>query len=139
MQIHANVRIRRIYFSDRLYAEDEMPAEFKLYVPIASKKEKIKAKDAKVMEDKSTGKDIRTKSNAELSEEKILPADIVPSGALPSPTETPRLEEMPVEPENVFVVSIRYYNYLKKTNLGTASFYGYQFTTRRKRTRRNDA
>ena len=34
VQIHANCRIRRIYFSDRLYAEDELPPEFKLYLPI---------------------------------------------------------------------------------------------------------
>ena len=24
----------RVYFSDRLYAEDELPAEFKLYLPV---------------------------------------------------------------------------------------------------------
>ena len=29
MQIHANCRIRRVYFSDRLYTEDELPTEFK--------------------------------------------------------------------------------------------------------------
>eukprot|EP00850_Spirogloea_muscicola_P005044 SM000022S07258 [mRNA] locus=s22:816842:818173:+ [translate_table: standard] len=34
VQVHANCRIRRIYFSDRLYAEDELPPEFKLYLPI---------------------------------------------------------------------------------------------------------
>ena len=34
VQIHANARIRRIYFSDRLYSEDELPAEFKLFLPI---------------------------------------------------------------------------------------------------------
>lgn len=34
MQIHANCRIRRIYFSDRLYAEEELPTEFKLYLPV---------------------------------------------------------------------------------------------------------
>uniref|UniRef100_A0A1I8ESH6 DUF667 domain-containing protein n=1 Tax=Wuchereria bancrofti TaxID=6293 RepID=A0A1I8ESH6_WUCBA len=34
IQIHANCRIRRIYFADRLYSEDELPAEFKLYLPI---------------------------------------------------------------------------------------------------------
>ncbi|PSN32520.1 Cilia- and flagella-associated protein 20, partial [Blattella germanica] len=36
LQIHANCRIRRIYFSDRLYSEDELPADFKLYMPIAN-------------------------------------------------------------------------------------------------------
>lgn len=37
IQIHANCRIRRIYFSDRLYSEDELPAEFKLYLPVQAK------------------------------------------------------------------------------------------------------
>lgn len=34
VQIHANCRIRRIYFADRLYTEDELPPEFKLFLPI---------------------------------------------------------------------------------------------------------
>jgi hypothetical protein len=34
VQIHANCRIRRIYFSDRLYSEEELPPEFKLFIPI---------------------------------------------------------------------------------------------------------
>jgi len=34
VQIHANCRLRRIYFSDRLYAEDELPAEYKLFLPV---------------------------------------------------------------------------------------------------------
>lgn len=37
VQIHANCRIRRVYFSDRLYSEDELPAEFKLYLPVQAK------------------------------------------------------------------------------------------------------
>ena len=37
-QIHANCRIRRVYFSDRLYSEDELPPEFKLYLPVQAKK-----------------------------------------------------------------------------------------------------
>lgn len=35
VQIHANCRIRRIYFADRLYSEEELPNEFKLYLPSA--------------------------------------------------------------------------------------------------------
>lgn len=35
VQVHANCRIRRLYFSDRLYAEEELPPEFKLFLPIA--------------------------------------------------------------------------------------------------------
>uniref|UniRef100_A0A7S0Q1R5 CFA20 domain-containing protein n=1 Tax=Coccolithus braarudii TaxID=221442 RepID=A0A7S0Q1R5_9EUKA len=34
VQIHSNCRIRRIYFSDRLYSEEELPPEFKLFLPI---------------------------------------------------------------------------------------------------------
>lgn len=41
-QIHANCRIRRVYFSDRLYSEDELPAEFKLYLPVQNQKAKVK-------------------------------------------------------------------------------------------------
>ena len=37
VQIHANCRIRRIYFSDRLYSEEELPPEFKLFLPIQRK------------------------------------------------------------------------------------------------------
>jgi len=32
--VHANCRLRRIYFADRLYSEDELPTEFKLFLPI---------------------------------------------------------------------------------------------------------
>eukprot|EP00568_Trieres_chinensis_P005258 CAMPEP_0183305606 /NCGR_PEP_ID=MMETSP0160_2-20130417/10299_1 /TAXON_ID=2839 ORGANISM="Odontella Sinensis, Strain Grunow 1884" /NCGR_SAMPLE_ID=MMETSP0160_2 /ASSEMBLY_ACC=CAM_ASM_000250 /LENGTH=185 /DNA_ID=CAMNT_0025468833 /DNA_START=251 /DNA_END=808 /DNA_ORIENTATION=+ len=37
VQIHANCRIRRIYFSDRLYSEEELPPEFKLFLPIVKR------------------------------------------------------------------------------------------------------
>ncbi|PAV59458.1 hypothetical protein WR25_13561 [Diploscapter pachys] len=35
VQIHANCRLRRVCFADRLYSEEELPAEFKLYLPIS--------------------------------------------------------------------------------------------------------
>lgn len=34
VQIHANCRVRRIYFSDRLYTDEELPTEFKLFLPV---------------------------------------------------------------------------------------------------------
>ncbi len=37
IQLHCSCRVRRIYFSDRLYAEEELPPEFKLFVPLAQK------------------------------------------------------------------------------------------------------
>ena len=49
VQIHANCRIRRIYFSDRLYSEDELPPEFKLFLPI--QKKSAGAEDRPAIED----------------------------------------------------------------------------------------
>ncbi|XP_028128146.1 fibrous sheath CABYR-binding protein-like [Diabrotica virgifera virgifera] len=42
VQVHANVCIRRIYFTDTLYTDDDLPAEFKLFGPIQKKKEEKK-------------------------------------------------------------------------------------------------
>uniref|UniRef100_A0A3P9ILL1 CFA20 domain-containing protein n=1 Tax=Oryzias latipes TaxID=8090 RepID=A0A3P9ILL1_ORYLA len=39
IQITANCRIWRVYFTDRLYLEDEIPKEFKLPLPIQRAKE----------------------------------------------------------------------------------------------------
>ncbi|KAL0267660.1 UNVERIFIED_CONTAM: hypothetical protein PYX00_009862 [Menopon gallinae] len=44
IQIHANCRIRRIYFCDKLYAEDDIPSDYRLFYPCAEedvKKEKV--------------------------------------------------------------------------------------------------
>lgn len=46
VQIHANCRIRRVYFSDRLYSEDELPSEFKLFLPIQKPPPKSMASQA---------------------------------------------------------------------------------------------
>ncbi|KER23364.1 hypothetical protein X801_06926 [Opisthorchis viverrini] len=34
VEIHANCRLRRVYFCDRMYSEEELPREYKLYLPI---------------------------------------------------------------------------------------------------------
>ncbi|XP_044751489.1 cilia- and flagella-associated protein 20-like isoform X2 [Coccinella septempunctata] len=73
VQVHANVRIRRIYFSDTLYSEDEMPNEFRLFLPTAATK-------AKAREKGKVEKKAPTKAAA---------VEEVPSGAPPSPVETP--------------------------------------------------
>eukprot|EP01107_Rhizomastix_libera_P003372 TRINITY_DN1594_c0_g2_i1.p2 TRINITY_DN1594_c0_g2~~TRINITY_DN1594_c0_g2_i1.p2 ORF type:complete len:209 (-),score=33.96 TRINITY_DN1594_c0_g2_i1:68-694(-) len=39
VQIHANCRIRRIYFCDKLYKEEELPPEFKLFLPVPQPKQ----------------------------------------------------------------------------------------------------
>lgn len=38
VQVHANCRIRRIYFSDRLYSEEELPREYRVYLNLQSTK-----------------------------------------------------------------------------------------------------
>lgn len=61
------------------------------------------------MEDKCTGKDTRLKSKEfieAVTEDKIIAPDIVPSGALPSPTETPHPEEVSPEQEHVYFTKI---------------------------------
>lgn len=42
VQVHANARLRRIYFSERLYSEEELPQEYKLYLPLERKQKKGK-------------------------------------------------------------------------------------------------
>ena len=32
LQLHANCRVRRIYFSDRLYSDEELPSDFQLFL-----------------------------------------------------------------------------------------------------------
>ncbi|ORX93362.1 DUF667-domain-containing protein [Basidiobolus meristosporus CBS 931.73] len=36
VQIHANCNIRRVYFAEELYAEDQLPIEFRLYSSVKS-------------------------------------------------------------------------------------------------------
>ncbi|XP_006612447.1 cilia- and flagella-associated protein 20-like [Apis dorsata] len=57
VQIHANCRIRRIYFADRLYSEDELPEDFKLFLPIHRKK-CIRERDVKEIEKKEPPEEI---------------------------------------------------------------------------------
>ena len=47
LQIHANCLVRRIYFSDRLYPDEELPPDFKLTLPLPSSSDKHAAVAAK--------------------------------------------------------------------------------------------
>ncbi|XP_072389216.1 uncharacterized protein [Diabrotica undecimpunctata] len=59
VQIHANVCIRRVYFTDTLYTDDELPAEFKLFGPIQKKKEEKKpSKEQLKHEDEKAAEEI---------------------------------------------------------------------------------
>lgn len=97
VQIHANVRIRRIYFSDRLYTEEEMPNEFKMFLPVSGKKEEKKPpegkKGAKEAE-KTPAKKEAEKQPTETVEKLELEQEVIPSGAPPTPIpeEAPAVE-----------------------------------------------
>ncbi|XP_070172107.1 cilia- and flagella-associated protein 20 [Polyergus mexicanus] len=70
MQIHANCRIRRVYFADRLYSEDEISEDFKLFFPIHRKKcvkeERVPKKPSVVLE----------KVPSVITEEPIIEAEV---------------------------------------------------------------
>ncbi|ELR21102.1 flagellar associated protein [Acanthamoeba castellanii str. Neff] len=41
VQVHANCRLRRIYFAEKPHAEEELPPEFKLFLPSESKRSAV--------------------------------------------------------------------------------------------------
>lgn len=90
LQIHANVRIRRIYFADRLYADDEMPNEFKMFLPPGaggkkpSSKDKVVEKEFKKEEAKSDLKATKHEQTKDI-EALIIKDDTEPSAAPPTP------------------------------------------------------
>lgn len=49
VKINANIRLRRVYFAERLVPEDELPAEYKLFFPLPSKGAKGKKEEKKLM------------------------------------------------------------------------------------------
>lgn len=53
LKINANIRLRRIYFTERLIPEDQLPPEYKLYFPLTSKG----AKDKKVIQESVINKE----------------------------------------------------------------------------------
>lgn len=63
VQIHANCRIRRIYFSDRLYSEEELPPEFKLFLPVSRKENANEANQALKVESSNEQIESSTKEN----------------------------------------------------------------------------
>lgn len=85
VQVHANARLRRIYFSERLYTEDELPQEYKLYLPLDRKK---KGKEAK--------KEVAPAATPPAAAASVPP----PPEAAPEPPkeEPPKADEEPASP-----------------------------------------
>lgn len=72
VQIHANCRIRRIYFSDRLYSEDELPPEFKLFLPLTTKDSKLNEQEVTLDNKKPIAKEEETKAYTNSTSEVTL-------------------------------------------------------------------
>lgn len=64
LKINANIRLRRIYFTERLIPEDQLPPEYKLYFPLASKGAKGK---------KAIGPDVKDKENIQAAAPQAAP------------------------------------------------------------------
>lgn len=96
VQVHANVRIRRIYFSDMLYGEDEVPNEFKMFAKVKKKGAAPKAEERK----EEIVPELEVPKPPSLHEAMPSPEEALPSPeeAPPSPEPSPE-EEQPVEEE----------------------------------------
>lgn len=79
VQIHANVRVRRLYFTDTLYTDEELPNEFKLFGPMSQKKKEAERKPSK---------------EQAVKEEAKPPEEVPPP---PSPVDTTVAEEVEAE------------------------------------------
>nr|XP_037873435.1 cilia- and flagella-associated protein 20 [Bombyx mori] len=91
VQIHANARLRRIYFSERLYTEEELPQDYKLYLPLERKQKKEKP-EKKEKEVTSKVPKLRTEVPIENKVEAIQ--EEVPSKHSTAGTVTPAVTEV---------------------------------------------
>ncbi|XP_035435008.2 uncharacterized protein LOC118265861 [Spodoptera frugiperda] len=79
VKINANIRLRRIYFAERLIPEDQLPAEYKLFFPLKSLPGSFKQKGKG--KDKVDEKDIKIDEVKEDDKEKSAAIDTVGTGA----------------------------------------------------------
>ncbi|XP_055612412.1 uncharacterized protein LOC129758805 [Uranotaenia lowii] len=117
LQIHANIRVKRIYFSDRLYNDDEVPAQLRLHPPPRPTKlnEIMKGKGKKKSEIQESVRPTTPVPEGEEAEEQLPgvveevvgePVEIPETGENPPTEEAAEVvaeispEEVPVE-ENV--------------------------------------
>jgi hypothetical protein len=84
LKINANIRLRRIYFTERLMPEDQLPPEYKLYFPLATKGAKGKKTSATDIKDKEnlqitpvTESIVEKKDAVEKSEEVKRPSTVI--------------------------------------------------------------
>ncbi|CAD1476903.1 unnamed protein product, partial [Heterotrigona itama] len=95
IQIHANCRIRRIYFADRLYAENELPEEFKLFKPLQRAK---CVREEDVVKEKKKPEEIETEEPPFEAAEVVEPVE---EEVEEEPAEDELIEEEAVPVEDV--------------------------------------
>ncbi|XP_047536290.1 cilia- and flagella-associated protein 20-like [Vanessa atalanta] len=64
LKINANIRLRRVYFTERLVPEDQLPPEYKLYFPLTSKY----AKDKKAIQSNVDKENVKPSTSQSLKE-----------------------------------------------------------------------
>lgn len=85
VQINANIRIRRIYFAERLFTEEELPQDYKLYMPMERKQKEKEKRDAILAAKKSVASKLALKGKK--------------GAAAVTPRSEPENEEAPPEGE----------------------------------------
>uniref|UniRef100_A0A2A4K6Q3 CFA20 domain-containing protein n=1 Tax=Heliothis virescens TaxID=7102 RepID=A0A2A4K6Q3_HELVI len=76
VKINANIRLRRIYFADKLVPDEELPAEYKLFFPLQQKSMTAKKKAIPVLKQKpSPGKQPQMKQSPEQADQVIEPEE----------------------------------------------------------------
>lgn len=111
LTVHANVRIRRIYFTDRLYCEDELPNEFRLIgkpkekrpihdykIPAARPPSPAKSGKTEKSEGGTTAPSEVAPSEPEMTELPVAPSPPPPTAAAEAPA-PPAEEEPPADEE----------------------------------------
>ncbi|CAH2236853.1 cilia- and flagella-associated protein 20-like [Pararge aegeria] len=69
LKVNANIRLRRIYFTERLLPEDELPAEYKLFFPLSNAPKGKNAIHAKPLDKEN----IKTSTSQQLTEHPLQP------------------------------------------------------------------
>lgn len=81
LKINANIRLRRIYFTERLIPEDQLPPEYKLYFPLASKGKAKKGEEVKGKENLKPSTSQQTAIEGPADDKKGSKSDVAKSGS----------------------------------------------------------
>lgn len=81
IKINANIRLRRIYFAERLIPEDQLPPEYKLYFPLASKGKGKKGEELKGKENVKPSTSQQTAIEGPPDDRRSSKTEVVKSGS----------------------------------------------------------